>query len=166
MTVAVDTVVRTATADDVASLALLRWQWRVDEKGERGASIAQFTSELASWWATRSRSHLAFLALAGAVPVGMAWLAIIDRVPGPAQSLRRAGGLQSVYVRSAERGRGIGARLVEAAVVAAAENGLDYVSVHPSAPSFSLYRRAGFAETGGVLELDLTERSQHGSAAT
>lgn len=155
-----------ATAADVADLALLRWQWRVDEQGERGTSIEQFTSNLAFWWAARADSHLAFLALAGSVPVGMAWLAIIDRVPGPAQLRRRAGSLQSVYVPSAERGLGIGTRLVEAALVAAAEHGLGYVSVHPSAPSFSLYRRAGFAETDGVLEVDLTERSRHGATTT
>ncbi|MGH8889980.1 MAG: GNAT family N-acetyltransferase [Acidothermaceae bacterium] len=164
---ALDTVVRTATPADAVDLARLRWQWRVDEQGERGSSLEAFTVDFASWWAAHADSHLGFLALVESRPVGMAWLAIIDRVPGPAQLLRRAGSLQSVYVCSAERGRGIGARLVEAAVGAAAEDGLEYVSVHPSARSFSLYRRAGFTDTSGVLELDGRDgASTHGSTAT
>jgi hypothetical protein len=32
---------------------------------------------------------------------------------------------------------------------------LDYVAVHPSERSFPLYRRLGFTDTDGVLELRL-----------
>jgi GNAT superfamily N-acetyltransferase len=97
------------------------------------------------------------LAFAEARPVGMAWLAIVDRIPGPAKWLRRAGSLQSVYVRPEERGQGIGTRLVGAAIGAARDRGLEYVSVHPSTRSFALYRRAGFVSAGGALELRLVE---------
>jgi GNAT superfamily N-acetyltransferase len=85
----------------------------------------------------------------------MAWLARIDRVPGPGIWRRVAGTIQSVYVLPDRRGHGLGAALVNAALDTARDRGFDYVSVHPSEPSFSLYRRLGFAESGGVLELDL-----------
>ncbi len=88
----------------------------------------------------------------------MAWLATIERVPGPATWTRLAGHLQSVYVLPDHRNRGIGAALVTAALEEATEREFDYVIVHPSERSLPFYRRLGFRETERVLEVDLRER--------
>lgn len=98
-------------------------------------------------------SHLVWLAEADQIPVGMAWLAVVHRVPGPERWMRLSGTLQSVYVVPERRGSGNGELLVHAVVDRAHLLGLDYISVHPSERSFSLYRRLGFEESSGILEL-------------
>jgi len=127
----------------------------VDEHGEHGLAKGEFSVSFGNWFRSHWDSHVAFIAEAAESPVGMAWLALIDRVPGPGVWLRLAGHLQSVYVVPAHRDEGIGAALVTAALKEATDRGLDYVWVHPSKRSFPLYQRMGFAESKGVLEVDL-----------
>ncbi len=86
-------------------------------------------------------------------PVGMAWMALVDRVPGPERFTRRSGLVQSLYVVPAHRAREIGARLVQRLLDHALGLGLDYMAVHPSDVAFSLYRRLGFSGTERVPEL-------------
>jgi GNAT superfamily N-acetyltransferase len=147
--------IRAATVDDALDLAALRWSWRVDEHGEHGLTDAEFTANFTDWFRSHRDSHIAFIAEAGDSPIGMAWLALIDRVPGPGVWLRLAGHLQSVYVLPARRGEGLGSALVTAVLKEAADRGMDYVSVHPSERSFALYQRLGFRSNNGVLEADL-----------
>jgi len=127
----------------------------VDEHGEHGLAKGEFSASFTDWFRSHRDSHVALIAEAADSPVGMAWLALINRVPGPGVWLRLAGHLQSVYVLPAHRDEGIGAALVTAALKEATDRGLDYVWVHPSKRSFPLYRRIGFAESEGVLEVDL-----------
>jgi len=150
--------VRRASPADSTSLAELRWAWRAVERSEAGLSRPEFVTEFHRWFESHSATHAAFLAVAGTVPIGMAWLATIDRVPGPGVWTRLAGHLQSVYVLPEHRNGGIGAALVTAVLREAKERGFDYVVVHPSERSFPLYRRHGFRETQAVLEVDLRER--------
>lgn len=119
---------------------------------------ADFLEAFATWLGEHAGSHVAFLATAGGEPVGMCFLAMVERIPGPGRFARRAGLLQSVYVRPERRGAGIGASLCHAAIEEAVRRGCDYLLVHPSERSFPLYRRLGFAETGDLLELDLRQR--------
>lgn len=151
-------VARIASPDvrpDVEALAALRFRWRHDESGEAG-DLASFTPAFATWWHDHTASHVGLLALEDDVAVGMAWLAIMDRVPGPERFRRASGMVQSVYVVPEARGRGVAAALVELLVATARERGLDYLGVHPSERSYTVYERAGFHLSGGVLELGLT----------
>jgi GNAT superfamily N-acetyltransferase len=150
--------IRVATVADARDLAALRWTWRVDEEGEHGLTEAEFTASFTDWFRSHRDSHVAFIAKAGDSPIGMAWLAVIDRVPGPGVWLRLAGHLQSVYVLRVRRGAGIGSALVTAVLKEAADRGVGYVSVHPSQRSFALYQRLGFRSNDGVLEADLRSR--------
>lgn len=145
--------VRSAELTDTPALALLRWRWRSEERGEVGLSRDQFVEAFAGWMSEHRESHLVWLAQTDQDPIGMAWLAVIHRVPGPGHWLRLSGNLQSVYVIPEHRGSGAGELLVRAVVDRAHVLGLEYISVHPSERSFSLYRRWGFAEYSGVLEL-------------
>lgn len=153
---AVGTVHR-AGLDDAADLARLRYRWRVDEKGERGGEPERFAADLRAWWEAYPSTHLAWLARVDGVAVGMAWLAVVPRVPGPEHFDRLAGNLQSVYVEPEHRGAGLAASLVAAVVGHARAAGLGYLTVHPSERSYPVYHRAGFVETGEVLELGLAE---------
>jgi len=156
------TVVRRASVGsdaDVRALADLRFTWRHNESGERG-DLDTFGPAFAEWWAAHAETHVAFVGENGGHAVGMAWLGIITRVPGPERFRRRSGVVQSVYVRPEARGLGLGAALVDAVVAHARDLGLDYLAVHPSELSYPVYERAGFALTRSVLELGLTASRQ------
>lgn len=149
--------VRRAVPADISALAQLRWSWRVDEAGEQPVGTREdYLDSLREWWTTHPH-HVAVLAeepdAEGAV--GMAWLAVGDRVPSPAGVRRRSAWLQSVYERPAHRDCGTGRKLLAlVAEIASAEN-CAYVAVHPSPRSTSLYERCGYAISEGLRELRL-----------
>jgi GNAT superfamily N-acetyltransferase len=145
--------IKVATLDDVSALATLRYQWRAGERGEEGLSFSAFTDAFRLWMEMHSASHVPFLGTEGAEPIAMGWLAIVDRVPGPQHSKRRSGYLQSIYVAEPRRSRGVGTALVEFMLDHARGLGLEYLAVHPSDASFSLYRHFEFTESQQVLEL-------------
>jgi GNAT superfamily N-acetyltransferase len=151
----VPATVRAATAEDVSALGRLRFRWRVIEQGERGLDEAGFITALATWMRQHSESHFPFLAEWEGDPVGMAWLAVVDRIPGPEVFLRRSAYVQSVYVVPEQRSQGVGARLVAAALDQARALSCGYVAVHHTEGSTTLYRRLGFTDPARVLEIPL-----------
>jgi GNAT superfamily N-acetyltransferase len=100
-------------------------------------------------------THVPFLVEVGGSSVGMAWLVIIERIPGPENWKRLSGFLQSVYVLPEHRNDGLGSVLMERLIDAARREGLEYLSVHPSPRSFPFYRRLGFTGEGSLLFLAL-----------
>jgi GNAT superfamily N-acetyltransferase len=146
-------VVRVAGVADVGALASLRYQWRTVERGERGLDERSFEQALLGWMEEHRSTHVPFLALRGGAPIGMVWLALVDRVPGPGRLTRRSAYIQSTYVVGPERSGGVGTLLMGHALDHARELGLDYVAVHPSERAFPFYRRLGFSATDRVLEL-------------
>jgi len=154
-----------AALDDAAALARLRWVWRTTERGEHGLSLSAFETALTDWWATRQDDHAAFIAERSGRAVGMAWLAIFDRIPQPRQVARLAGNVQSVFVLEEQRNQGIGRALVEAVIDEARARGLGYLIVHPSERAYPLYERIGFAETNQILHLDLEREHTPGDRA-
>jgi GNAT superfamily N-acetyltransferase len=146
-------VVRVADGGDVGDLARLRYWWRAGERGEHGLDPASFEASLGGWMEEHRATHVPFLALRDGRAVAMAWLALVDRIPGPGVFVRRSAYVQSVYVAAAERAAGVGTALMETVLDHARGLGLDYVAVHPSERAFSLYRRLGFSTTDRVLEL-------------
>jgi GNAT superfamily N-acetyltransferase len=145
--------VRAATDDDLRSVIALRYQWRVDESGESGRTLEEFDVAFRAWFADHGATHRGYLAVIDDEAVGCAWLFTIDRVPGPGTFVRRAGMLQSVYVRPAFRDAGVGTHLVQFVIDEAKEMSLDYLIVHPSERSFEFYRRLGFGGATKALEL-------------
>ncbi|MEV0905781.1 hypothetical protein [Streptomyces hokutonensis] len=83
-----------AHADDTAGLARLLWP---DTRGEEPEqpSVDAFAAELAQWWSAHRDSHLAFVArLLGPEIVGMAWVALVPRVPRPGATSRLSADIQ------------------------------------------------------------------------
>ena len=76
--------------------------------------------------------------------IGVAWLALVDRVPGPERRHRRCGDVQSVHGRPDRRDRGVGAALMAAVLAEARRLGLEHVTVHSSVRAVPMYERAGF----------------------
>jgi GNAT superfamily N-acetyltransferase len=147
--------IRRAGLDDAAALARLRWVWRTTERAEFGLSQPDFEVAFREWWVRRESGHGAYIAEVDGTAIGMAWLAVFERIPQPRQLERLAGNVQSVFVLEDFRNRGVGQALVEAAIAEASARGLGYLIVHPSERAFPLYRRLGFTETGQMLHLDL-----------
>ena len=150
--------IRRAVDDDLSTLVSLRFQWNGEDRSQGDVEFDQFSTKFAEWHSGHRQSHVAYLVEWGDRAVGVGWLAVVDRVPGPERFIRRAGTLQGVFVQEAYRGRGLGGDVVERMINDAREMGLDYLMVHPSTASFSLYQRWGFQFSEKVLELRLVDR--------
>lgn len=138
--------------DEVSDLARLLW---LDTLGEEPAqpSVDAFAAELAHWWASRQDSHLAFVArLLRPEIVGMAWVSLVPRVPRPGATSRLSADIQSVFVLPAQRGKGIGSALVQAAAEHATNLGALRVTVHSGRKAVPVYERLGFESSRQLLK--------------
>lgn len=117
------------------------------------SAVASFEAELTHWWAAHHHSHLAFVArLREPDIVGMAWVALVPRVPRPGATSRLSADIQSVFVRPDHRGRGIGSALVEAAAACATSIGALHVTVHSGPKAVPVYERLGFESSPRLLQ--------------
>ncbi|WP_433893337.1 GNAT family N-acetyltransferase [Streptomyces sp. CA-111067] len=141
-----------ASADDTSDLARLLWlDTRNEEPAQR--SVDAFAAELAQWWSARQDSHLAFVArLLRPEIVGMAWVAVVPRVPRPGATSRLSADIQSVFVVPEHRGRGVGSALVDAASEHAARLGALRVTVHSGRKAVPVYERLGFESSRQLLQ--------------
>jgi GNAT superfamily N-acetyltransferase len=117
-----------AADEDGAALAGLRWAWAA-EAGQLERSESSFRRAFLAWAESSGGRHLPFLAEVRGEAVGMAWLALMERVPSPGAVVRAGGDLQGVYLVRQLRGRGIGAQLIRSVIATASERGLAYLSV-------------------------------------
>lgn len=154
-----NTSARRGDLSDFDELARLRWAWRAVERGENG-DPDQFQRDFQTWVAEHHRTHVPFLIEVDRCAVGMAWLVIIERIPGPEKWRRLSGFLQSVYVTPEYRDGGLGSLLIKELIDGARGEGLEYLSVHPSPRSFPFYRRLGFVGEGSLLFLALDSDNQ------
>ncbi|MCC9311249.1 GNAT family N-acetyltransferase [Kitasatospora sp. RB6PN24] len=140
-----------ANAGDIAALARLLWlDTRHEEPTQQ--SVDAFAAELAQWWSTRQDSHLAFVArLLRPEIVGMAWVALVPRVPRPGAPSRLSADIQTVFVMPEHRGRGIGSALVQTASEHAARLGSLHVTVHSGRKAVPVYERLGFESSRQLL---------------
>ena len=141
-----------ANADDIADLARLLWL-DTHDKEPAEQSVDEFAAELEQWWAGHQDSHLAFVArLLGPEIVGMAWVALVPRVPRPGATSRLSADIQSVFVMPKQRGQGIGSALVGAASEHAAHLGSLRVTVHSGRKAVPVYERLGFESSRQLLQ--------------
>jgi GNAT superfamily N-acetyltransferase len=131
-----------ATDGDLLDLARLLWLLSSDEQQRRQA-VEAFADDLGVWRNAHRDTHTAFVARTPET-VGMAWLAVLPRLPRPGEPQRRSADVQSVFVLPEHRGRGIGAALVGAATEYARRAGALRATVHSSRLAVPLYERLGF----------------------
>ena len=132
----------------------------------RTTPLAAFAAELAQRWSAHPDSHPALVArLRRPEIVGMAWVALVPRVPRPGATSRLSADIQSVFVRPEhrgrstearaprpeQRGRGIGSALVAAASEHAARLGSLRVTVHSGRKAMPVYERLGFESSRRLL---------------
>lgn len=139
-----------ATTDDVPGLARLLWLNGRDEEPEPPALDA-FAAELEQWWDARDGSHVVYVAREDGI-VGMAWVALVPRVPRPGLTTRMSADIQSVFVLPDQRGSGIGSALVQAATDHAVRLGALHVTVHSGRKAVPVYERLGFESSRQLLQ--------------
>ena len=145
---------------------LARLLWLNSSPAEREQSTGSFEADLAGWWAEHARSHIPFIARdPGPDVVGMAWLAVVPRVPRPGRLARLSADIQSVFVLPAQRGRGIGTALVRAVTDHAVRLGAAHVTVHSSEGAVTLYERLGFTSSPLLLQTPAPALVDEGPAA-
>ncbi|GAA2442626.1 GNAT family N-acetyltransferase [Streptomyces macrosporus] len=150
-----DIAIRPAEPGGLDAVARLRWQW-VLENGEAPAvAREEFVRGFTAWARENASSHRCLVAVRDGTVVGMAWLAVVPRVPFPGALDRRSGDVQCVYVVPGERDAGLGGRLVDAVLELAREAGLERVTVHSSDRAAPAYLRHGFAPSPTLLHTHL-----------
>lgn len=146
--------IRRAGPGDVPHLAQLLHAFASEDEQARRAPEA-FAGDLRDWWQQREQSHHALLAVDEHddqdEPIGMVWLAVVDRVPRPGSTSRRGGDLQSLFVLPGHRTAGVGTALVEAASRLADQLQLAHVTVQAGPQSADLLRRVGYAAHPDLL---------------
>ncbi|HEY8453469.1 MAG: GNAT family N-acetyltransferase [Micromonosporaceae bacterium] len=147
--------IRLAHPDDLPAVAELRWRWTEERGGRPLLTRAEFIPRFVAWAEENRATHRCVVALRNGTVVGMAWLAVMPRVPQPRSFERASGDLQSVYVVPSERDRGTGGALVDAVLTLARDLGLERVVVHSSQRAVGVYARHGFTSDPTLLHVDL-----------
>ncbi|WP_142001891.1 GNAT family N-acetyltransferase [Amycolatopsis cihanbeyliensis] len=146
--------IRPARHDELAAVAELRWQWVRESGRSPGTTHDEFVYRFVTWAGRHVHSHRCLVAVRDGPVVGMAWLAILQRVPTPLAVERASGDVQCVYVMPAERASGLGGRLIRAVLELAHELGLERVTVHSSTRAVPAYSRHGFAASPRLLQAE------------
>ncbi|SFI61322.1 GNAT family N-acetyltransferase [Amycolatopsis sacchari] len=147
-----DLEIRLARDGELGTVAGLRWRW-VAEQGDPGPlDRAEFVTRFVAWAREHSASHRCYVVLRAGRVLGMAWLALLPRVPTPRALDRRSGDVQCVYVVPEERDNGVGGRLLDVVLGEARALGLERVTVHSSERAVPAYLRHGFAPSPRLLQ--------------
>ena len=147
-----DIAVRTATPADISALAALRWRWALPEKTAQPDALRDFSSALEQWMTLQREVSVCKIALLDGKLVGMAWLAVFDRVPNPDDLRRRSGDVQSVFVVPEHPGLGIGRRLMEAICETADNLESRKLTMDSNDKPVPFYEHIGFTRPAPLLQ--------------
>lgn len=151
-----DIEIRLARPEEYPAVAGLRWQWEVEVGAAPGGDRAVFEKEFAAWAQEHTSSHRCVVACRNGNVIGMAWLAVLVRVPTPDRFTRAIGDLQSVYLVPEARSAGLGGRLIAAVLEEARALGMPKVTVQSTTRAIPVYCRNGFAASPKVLQAELS----------
>ena len=147
-------VIREAVPGDAAVLARLRFDFRAELAPAVEGEDA-FLDRCRRWMSSRLQAGGAWkcwLALDGAVPLGAAWLQLLEKIPNPVGEPELHGYVTSLYVRADRRSAGVGSSLLEACLRECECRGADAAFLWPTPRSRPLYERHGFESRHGMLE--------------
>ena len=140
-----DVTVRRAVGADLPGVADLRWESTLADLDDTTAIDRNaFTPEFVRWASDHAETNICCVAERGGRLIGMAWLAVTERTPGPGGGIRRSGDVETVYVIPDARNAGIGGRLLAEVMRLAEASKLEHLTVHANERAAGLYRRAGF----------------------
>lgn len=150
-----DIMCRPAQPHELAAVAELRWRWVQELYGTPDTMLDEFVPRFVAWAREAESTHRCMVMVRDDVVIGMAWLAITQRVPHPRTFERMAGDVQCTYVVPEERDRGLGGELIEAVLAWARDLGLERVTVHSSERAVSAYSRHGFEASPRLLQVEV-----------
>ncbi|XUL88102.1 GNAT family N-acetyltransferase [Streptomyces galilaeus] len=156
-----DFMIRPAEPAELGAVAELRWRWILEGGEQPVATREEFVRYFVDWAAEHAGSHRCMVAVRDGAVIGMAWPAVVQRVPSPRALHRASGDLQCVYVIPGERDSGVGGRLVEAVLGRARELGLERVTVHSSPRAIPAYARRGFASSPRLLHTHVSRADSY-----
>ncbi|MFI2717986.1 GNAT family N-acetyltransferase [Streptomyces collinus] len=148
--------IHSARPPELAAVATLRWEWLVEYGLEDLGEREEFVRHFVTWAGENENSHRCMVLVRDDRVIGMAWLAVVQRVPTPRAPRRASGDLQCVYVVPEARDGGLGGRLIQAVLDGARELGLERVTVHSSPRAIPAYARTGFQESPRLLQAQVT----------
>ncbi|MCT9077256.1 GNAT family N-acetyltransferase [Streptomyces fulvoviolaceus] len=157
-------VIRVAQPSDLAAVADLRWRWVAENANSPDPDLVQrdeFVRHFVAWAKENASSHRCMVLVRDTTIIGMAWLAVLHRVPAPHALNRASGDLQCVYVIPEARDTGLGGRLIEATLAAAHELGLERVTVHSSPRAIPAYARHGFEPSTRLLHAHVARTTSY-----
>ncbi|MER7898354.1 GNAT family N-acetyltransferase [Streptomyces sp. NPDC096046] len=144
--------IRPARPAELATVATLRWEWFVENGSADLGERDDFVRHFVAWAGENAGSHRCMVLVRDDRVIGMAWLAVVQRVPTPGAPRRASGDLQCVYVVPEARDGGLGGRLIRAVLDGARELGLERVTVHSSPRAVPAYARSGFQKSRRLLQ--------------
>jgi GNAT superfamily N-acetyltransferase len=149
-----DVRIRNAAPEDAPALVALRLAWERSRSAPTDEEAA-YVAVMTTWIAEHRERVIGKLAELDGRIVGMAWLAVVDRVPVPTDFDRRSGEVQSVFVDASLRGRGIGRALMDAIAAEARARGIHRIVLHSTHEGVAFYRRIGWVNAETLLEVEL-----------
>lgn len=135
----------------------LRWQWLLEERGRRNEEPESYNAEIRDWVAARPELHHFLVAYDDDVPVGVAWMVLTDRIPGPERHSHMSGVIHALFVPRRYRDHDVASVLMDRLMDLAKELRLDYLTLQPAASNFEFFRRRGFGATTRSLAIELDE---------
>lgn len=151
---------RRAEIEDLAQLAEMRWDFRMED-GDEPSTVGkpEFVEACVSFLrrGLENGFYVYWLAETKGEIVAHIFVHKIELVPRPCKIYDRFGYLTNNYTKPAYRNQGIGSKLLQAVTAWASEEDLELLIVYPSEQAVSFYERAGFNAENEVLELRLRE---------
>ena len=145
---------RLANASDAPALAVLRYALR-SSTGVATEPKSEFLRRCTAWMEHRLKKDawVCWVAEEDEQLIGAVWLQLVEKVPNPRSEAEHHAYLTNFYVDERARGRGVGTKLLRAAIEWCKTADVHAIILWPTERSRSLYERNGFAVRDDLLEL-------------
>lgn len=149
---------RIATEDDVAVLAKMRWDFRLEENPatplyDQATFLHACSTFLRQGLATGQWTY--WIAVQAEMIVAQIFVQRIAKIPKPNRLEDAFGYVTNVYTRPAFRNLGIGSQLMAQVIQWALAQELENLVVWPSERSVPYYQRAGFVGNTEAMEMSI-----------
>ena len=147
-------MIRLADASDAPALAVLRYALR-SSTGVATEPETEFLRRCTAWMEDHLKKDawLCWVAEENEQLIGAVWLQLVEKIPNPRSEAEHHAYLTNFYVDERARGRGIGTKLLRAAIEWCKTADVHAIILWPTERSRSLYERNGFAVRDDLLEL-------------
>ena len=150
-------MVRSATPDDAALLARLRFDLRASLH-ELREDESEFIARCTRWMSERLNNDgrwRCWIAEREGTVIGGVWVQLIEKIPNPIAAPECYVYLTNFFVQPEHRRAGVGAQLLDAALSWSKSNNAELVLLWPTERSKTLYVRHGFVPADDFMELVL-----------